>query len=310
MKLSAEQIARVTFGALASERTEDGLYLFRFPKQYIEAWSRQAPVLGERAKATAGIRLDFHTDSRYLTLWGFRGGRFELYLNGEPYAILHSDGQMHVTLSDGVEEEADTRVTVYFPAHATGVLGEIELSDGATVVPHVYSQKILFIGDSITQGWAAKHDPLSYAMRLSRALDADCVVQGVGGSYYCRECMGKMPFDPDTVVVAYGTNDCTKRKSAEELECEVHECLRFLAEVYAGKRIVVISPIWRCDTARLSVSLEDCRRIIRGEAERSGLHYIDGSTLVVHDLSLFTDGLHPNDEGFAIYAENLLRYLG
>ncbi len=310
MKLSAEQIASVTFGAMESEAREDGLHFYRFPKQYIEAWGRQASILGERAEATAGIRLDFHTNSRNLILRARTGACFELYLNGEPYAILRSSEPLQIALNDGAKEEADTRVTLYFPAHEAGVLEEVELCDGATLSAHAYSQKILFIGDSITQGWAAAHDSLSYAMRVARALDADCVVQGVGGSYYCRECMGEMPFDPDTVVVAYGTNDCTKRKSAEELSREAHACLSFLTEQYAGERILVISPIWRCDNAQLSVPLEECRSILCREAEQLGLDYVDGLTLVPHDPSLFADGLHPNDEGFAVYAENLLKYLG
>jgi lysophospholipase L1-like esterase len=254
--------------------------------------------------------LDFHTDSRTLTLRGFRGGRFEVYLNGVPHTALNSPDPLRILLSGGDGGEKSTRVTLYFPAHEAGIMGEVALSDGATVTPHVYSQKILFIGDSITQGWAAEHDPLSYAMRISRALDADCVVQGVGGSYYSRTCMGQLPFDPDTVIVAYGTNDCTKRGSLEELEQQAHACLAFLAKTYAGKRIVVISPIWRCDNARLSVPLGDCRALLCREAERLGLTYVDGLDLVPHDPALFTDGLHPSDAGFAHYAENLLKYLG
>ena len=309
MKISEKELARVTFGALASEKREDGLHLYRFPRQYIDAWDREAAVLGERARATTGIRLDFHTNSAHLSVSVCRG-RFELYLNGEAHAILTPAEPLCISLPVSTAETKDgTRVTIYYPAHEAGVLSAVELCDGATLVPHTYTQKILFIGDSITQGWEAKHDPQSYAMRISRALDADCVVQGVGGTYYCRACMGSIPFDPDTVVVAYGTNDCTKRRSLAELEVEARACLHFLAEEYAGKRILVLSPIPRCDTVRLSVPLEDCRALLRREAEQLGLVYVDGRTLVPQDPSLFTDGLHPHDGGFAVYAENLLPYL-
>ena len=43
-------------------------------------------------------------------------------------------------------------------------------------------------------------------------------------------------------------------------------------------------------------------------ARHRDMRVIDGTDLVTHDESLFGDGrLHPNDEGFAEYFENLVK---
>ena len=54
-------------------------------------------------------------------------------------------------------------------------------------------------------------------------------------------------------------------------------------------------------------SFEQARHIIRAAAEREGLYVVDGMELVPHVPSVYNDQyLHPNDLGFAFYAEKLL----
>ena len=183
----------------------------------------------------------------------------------------------------------------------------IELDDGAFVRPHKYDCKMLFIGDSITQGWASSLDSYSYAYRISSFFNAESVIQGIGGAYFNEESFDSLPFDPDIVFVAYGTNDFGHYKTYDELRahCEAH--LGLIAEEYKGKKVFVLSPIWREQRdGKAMGTFEGCRAIIIDAAEKLGLIHIDGLKLVPPLPSLFADGfLHPNDNGFSLYAENL-----
>ena len=51
------------------------------------------------------------------------------------------------------------------------------------------------------------------------------------------------------------------------------------------------------------------RKAIAAEAEKYGFISVDGALLVPPVAELYTDGLHPNDIGFSIYAENLIRIM-
>ena len=85
-----------------------------------------------------------------------------------------------------------------------------------------------------------------------------------------------------------------------------------LRRTYPNAKIFVITPIWRADHERITKvgSFADIQAIVRNAAERVGLTVVDGLTLVPEDVGLFFDGyLHPNDEGFRFYAENLLAHM-
>ena len=57
-------------------------------------------------------------------------------------------------------------------------------------------------------------------------------------------------------------------------------------------------------------TFENACAIVKEEAEALGLTVIDGLTLVPPMPEFFADEyLHPNDLGFGVYAENLIRAL-
>ena len=49
--------------------------------------------------------------------------------------------------------------------------------------------------------------------------------------------------------------------------------------------------------------------VIIEEAAKRGFVHIDGYSLVPHMNEYYTDGLHPNDLGFALYGQNLVRQI-
>lgn len=315
MRLTLEQIRSITTGSLRTEQKEDGIHFFKCTEKQIDAWYKQSDFLGNGAKTTTGVRLDFHTTSKRLSFRASQGNKYELHVDGllrrQFLMDAEPDRTATHTLSDPLgATQKSVRVTLHLPSHEVGVLDWLEVDDGATVIPHKYDCKMLFIGDSITQGWQSEFDTNSYAYRVSRHFNADSVIQGIGGSYYCTDTFDALPFDPDTVILAYGTNDFGHYKTAEEMRRQVADYLSLIAKRYASKRIFVISPIWRGAQEAPMGSFALCRSIVAEEAERQGLRCIDGLSLVPPLPEAFTpDLLHPNDLGFAAYAENLIAQL-
>ncbi len=312
MKLTETTIRSITFGAPRIEKEVDGLHFYRCTPKQVEAWEALNPTLGYRAKCSGGVRLDFHTDSTRLLLSTAQGVKFDILIDGllaAHFRFDHAKGQEIAGLELG---EGEKRVTIVFPSHDDGgVLRALELDDGASVTPHVYDKKFLFIGDSITQGWNTVYDSNSYAYLVARHFNADCVINGIGGAYFHETVFDRIDFEPDIVFIAYGTNDFSHHKSLEELR---HHCGAFLDQVkeaYPNAEIYGIAPIFRTDLnkERKMGSWQQCRDAIFDEITKRGLNLIDGYTLVPHLPEFFADAVHPNDLGFAAYAENLIKAL-
>ena len=313
MNLTIEQIKSVTFGALRIEEQSNGLHFYKCTQKQIDAWYVLSKTLGTRAELTApGVRLDFHTNSKHLSFGAI--GEFEVYINGlfrAKYNMEKLGGRAELALCDPLGDALDeVRVTLIFPSHFLGAaLQRLSLDDGSYIKPHQFDRKILFIGDSITQGWDSGYDSLSYAWRVMRFFNADGVVNGVGGGYFHPTVFDHIDFDPDIVILALGTNDFCKNSTTEEMRAKVSGFMDPLAKEYAGKTIFCLSPIWCAAQEKPMGHFRDCRRVVIGEAKKRGFIHINGLDLVPPDPVFFADAtpLHPNALGFGIYAENLIR---
>jgi len=311
MILTLEQIKSITVGAVNIRTEANGIHFYKCTDKQNEAWDKLSETLGMRARTTTGVRLDFVTNSQKLTVKAF-GGKFEIYVDGllRVQHILNQSTEITEELSAPLGEKKESyRVTVCFPSHGIGVLESISLDDGATLTVPEYDVKMLMIGDSITQGWNSKYDTFSYAYRVTRFFNANSVIQGIGGAFYHEDTFDSIDFAPDIVTVAYGTNDFNRYSTYDEFRAHVKAHLALIAKEYSGKKIFVLSPIWRSDLhTRPMGTFDGARQIVIDEAESLGLIHIDGLKLVPPMKEFFADAhLHPNDEGFSQYAENLIK---
>ncbi len=318
MKLSLEQIQKITVGAIEVIQQDDGIHFYRSTKKQIDAWTALKPEIGARAACATGVRLDFHTTSKFIRFGTAGGQKYEVYVNGlfrEYFDMNESElKEGYVELNEAnYPIAAEHRVTLYLPAHnAEAVVTFVELEDGASLVPHEFDTKMLFIGDSITQGHAADRDSLSYANRVSRYFNAESIVNGNGSAYFHESTFDTPDFAPDTVIVALGTNDFDHFKSKEEMVYHANAYLKLVAEAY-GKtaKLFYISPIWRGDLwkrERAVGTFDECRNTLASIATSHGFVHVDGLTLVPHSPEFFMDKfIHPNNVGFGIYAENLIK---
>ena len=313
MKLNFDTIKKITVGALEIYEESDGIHFCKCTQKQLSAWKALAPHLYTNSAATTGIRLDLHTNSSKFKFTVASGRKFEIYINDVLiYDIYNND------LTDGSYEiglEGENRVTLIFPAHGEPcVLRSVEIDDGAYVKPHTFDKKLLFIGDSITQGWESGVDSLSYAYRVSRFFNADSVIQGVGGGYFHDTVFDKdIPYDPDAVIVAFGTNDWGAFQSIDDLKYHANAFLSAVRNKYGNKKLIALSPIWRGATEGVikpTGSFAEVCETVKALIVDNGFILIEGETLVPHRHEYFSDkNLHPNALGFGIYAETLIRYL-
>ena len=316
MKLSIEQLRAVTRGAVELEQCENGVRFWRMTKAQRQYYLDRGDEMHIRNSGhSAGVRLAFLTDSRTLRfsadllpdLEG-NGLCFDVYENGAMIAHTGEAGEpvkdCFVPLSEG-----ETLVEIYFPWAKGVVLNELCLDDGATLTPHKRPRKLLAFGDSITHGSLATYPSLTYTNRLAAMLDADLENRGIGGDHFSAGVAAlEMVEDPDIVTVAYGTNDWSHWGACFDEECP--NMLKNLAERYSTANIFVISPLWRGDWDRegsMKLRLPELYgKICEYAAPYSNIKVINAWNFVPHLPAFFGDGhLHPNDLGFACYAERL-----
>ncbi len=312
MQLSFEQINTLVVGAVEIWEEENGLHFGKCTKEQILAWKEIDPTLFNNAIPTTGVRLDFHTDSDYVKMLLGADGKYEIKIDGvlkEQYICTEKNREITIVLGERGKEK---HVVFSLPSHLrAGVILGIEIADGSYVKKHAFDRKILFVGDSITQGYKAVYDMCSYAYQISDYLNADSVIQGIGGSFFAPSTVLPTGYQPNIVFVAYGTNDFTRLKTIVELEKNAESYISKLQSLYADAKFFVISPIWRMDEhqTREMGEFKACCDCIKLVAKRLGAEIIDGDTLIPHFSEFMADDLHPNDLGFTAYALNALKQL-
>ena len=335
MRLTLEQIRSITAGALEVRQEEDGIHFTRCTPRQTAVWYGVRQDLGRNSEMTAGIKLDFYTNSRLFSFTPGAPGKYEIYIDNvltyyytaedfvaedfvaEDFAAgdfatkdLATDnfasGRKKQISLDGEEH----RITLYLPAHSKGVLESVELEDGATIIRHKYDCKILFIGDSITQGWDSQWDSLSYAQCVSRFFNAEILNQAVSGTMFREEAFEEeINFEPDIIITAYGTNDWNYYKDPDEAKTHCTRFLDKMAERYSDRKVIGISPVWRGDREKDTAlgSFAAWTSYIKENISVHRMFLIDGETLTPHHKDFYFDKfLHPNAIGFEIYALNLI----
>ena len=316
-KLEYEEIRSLSAGALTFEKEEGGLAFYKGTEEQTAAILRDHPALLPAAKAATGVRLDFETDAEELAFTFASGSRLELLLDGILVKTWHGaprerTGIALSTLAPLKMDGGLHRVTMIFGSHGERtVLSSLEIGEGARLERHRYERKLLFIGDSITQGWHSRFDALSWAWRTSLYFNADSVIQGIGGDRFRPGAILPLPFRPDAVFLALGTNDFTSFDDREEFLGRVRGVLERLGEIYGEKRVFILTPPPRFDgESRPAGDHALFRGLIAEETLKRGFFPVDGEALLPRDESFFADAVHPNDDGFSLYAENLWRILG
>ena len=336
MDLTLEQLQSIALGAVWVRRQEDGIVFSRFTDEQLALYDNTTIPYQENFHNTirynAGIRLSFRTNSRKLYIAGHfyktrevrRHFSIDVQVNGQyldsldnfshrPVPVRYIDepyemGDYEKTFELG---EGEKTVQVYFPWSICPVFKHIALDNGASLIPVRPKKKLLVYGDSITQGFDALRPCNRQIGKLADMLGAEEISKACGGEcFYEPLARLKDDFTPDYIYVAYGTNDWGK-KTYEDFIANCRGFFAGLRQMYPAVPMIVVTPIWRklWQTEKEFGPFHNVEKGIRETvAVYDNIHVICGFDFVPKDPAFYSDqSLHPNDAGFAHYAENLLK---
>jgi len=307
MKLTNEQLKAIYHGALWYQETEDGyLQAFQYTKEQNEYFEKVSDFWFERCTASTAKTLEFVTEAtscsfEYKFLWVGSEDSVELWIDGQAVEIRYvKDIEKEGTLSFDLPE-GSKNVMIYLPADATMVIRNFEIN--GTYKQAEKKEKVLWMGDSITQGFGPLRSGHTYVSVANRLLNYDIINQGIGGYVYDKNVLMQMyGYKPDKIIISMGTNQF----GTESME-GIEEYYERLKEIYGDTPVLCILPLWRDDVPNgLPTLIKFCNNLKKIAEKYSNVTVVDGFKLVPHLPEYFLDKLHPNCLGCEVYGRNLV----
>lgn len=308
MILTNKELQNFYFGAYSFEERDDGyLQAFQYTKEQMEYFKGAFDFWYDRCMATTAKTIEMKTDAQkisfeYKIIWKGSEDSFELMIDG---LITKIDYVKDVKEEGKLEWQLPARMknlVIYLPADATILIRNFEIDSKAE--RPVKNEKVLWLGDSITQGFGPLRSAQTYVSVANRLLNYDIINQGIGGYVYDKKSLLKMPgYTPDKIIVALGTN-----QYGSETMKDVEEYYETLMSVYGNEiPVLCISPLWRGDKQEDSPIFERfCDNVKKIAGSYKNVKVIDGFKLVPHLSEYYLDNLHPNCLGTETYGRNLV----
>ena len=316
MKLTNEELKKIYCGALYFEETEDGyLKANQYTKAQMDYFEKAFLMWFERCDASSAKTIEFKTAARkvsfeYKIIWKCSEDSIELAIDGLVTEIAYlKDIDMEGSISWDMPE-GEKNVTIYLPSDATILIRNFEID--STYESIQKNEKVLWLGDSITQGYGPLRSYQTYVSVANRVLNYDILNQGIGGYVYDKNSLMKMEgYNPDKIIVALGTNQYGDENGPQV----VREYYETLIGIYGEAiPILVITPLWRGDNLEGVPTLEKfCATIREIVGKYKNIKVVDGFKMVPHLEEYYLDNLHPNGLGTEVYGRNLveeIRQLG
>lgn len=297
-----------------------------------EYWLKRITMkISEQAWKTAGIQLQFQTDSNRLTF------RYSCISDKTQKISFLLDNRLYEeyeiqTGEDGIKEidilldgMASKLVNVVLPYSAEMTLYGIGIDDNASLTPYADERKIVcFYGDSITHGSCATSQVNTYPYLVGQKLNVQTINQGYGGSAFPDPSIGTFlskDISWDALCIAIGTNTYAQGYESDIEFKKLYRVFLELTRQHKPKQpIFCITPIWRGNADRdgrlnsRNNSLQDYRNATTRAVQElqksdSNLYLIDGLSLINSERGLSQDCLHPDDLGMELIAEGIVREL-
>ena len=329
MKLTFDQIKSITRGAAWLEELGGQVRFHRFTEEQEALYLEYNGGFFEKCFATTGIVLRFRTDSvkmriratvlkatsrAYFSVDILKDGEVLGYLDNFSGADVSGDYTIKgfpfgSFMKDFALGEGLKTIEIHLPWSSDLRLDALELEIGALVEPVARPHTLMTFGDSITQGYDALRPMNCYTVKLAELLCADEINKSIGGErFFPALASCKDPEAPDYISVAYGTNDWGVG-TWKEFSKNCPAFYKKLREAYPEAKIIALAPVWRKDMNEVR---KCCDFLKIGEVIRDAVKdipdavFIDCFDMIPRDEKYFADfRLHPNDEGFRHYSENL-----
>ncbi len=209
--------------------------------------------------------------------------------------------------------------------------------------------KILFLGDSITEGVGASAPETNYVSLVGKNTGHDVINYGVSGTRIARQKrvsastrwdfdfrlrLTIMPDEADFVFVFGGTNDFghgnlhigkVGERDENTFVGGLYLLIDALIEKYGKEKLCFLLPLRRFDESaqkckgenadEIGVCLEEYVKAMREILTNYGIEYIDlykngfPKPLVNTGDEYTVDGLHPNDNGYEFLANIICNYI-
>lgn len=193
------------------------------------------------------------------------------------------------------------------------VLGGIAVLSSLNARPEASGTRVAFYGDSYTLGTGAS----SPERRWSSIVSADRgwrefnPSQNGLGFVNHRDDFADLPDliiadHPDLVIITLGLNDnFSFDRAAPQIEAAISSDFAKLSAALPETRFVVVEPFWYTDDRPESVEI--IIGWVRAAAADIDADYIAGASrwIAGHPDWMASDGLHPNDEGYAEMARRM-----
>ncbi len=307
MVLTNEELKELYFGAYEFEETKDGyLQAFQYSKKQMEYFKGALDFWYERSMASNAKTLEFTTRAEkvsfdYRIIWKGSPDSFELAVDGFISGIVYVKDIMDSGTIEWDLPKGEKKVVIYLPADAVALIKNLTLN--GEVKRAVKDEKVLWLGDSITQGYGPLRSGCTYVSVANRILNYDIINQGIGGYIYDKNSLMEMEgYRPDRIIVALGTNQYGDNDMSA-----VEEYYETLMGIY-GEDIPVlcIKPLWRGDSVDgLPQLMTFCDKVRDIAGRYSNVSIVDGMKMVPHFPEYFLDNLHPNCLGCETYGRNL-----
>lgn len=308
MQLTNEELKKYYFGAYRFSETAEGyLQAFQYNEAQVAYFKEASDFWYDRCMASSAKTLEFITTAteisfEYKIIWIGSLDTFELAVDGVISQIVYvkdldKEGKLTFTLPEGSKH-----VIIYLPADATVLVRNCEIN--ATAERPQKNGKVLWLGDSITQGYGPLRSAHTYVSVANRLLNYEIINQGIGGYVYDKKSLMKMEgYTPEKIIVSLGTN-----QYGTESMVDIEEYYERLFELY-GKDIPVLSiiPLWRGDSPEGIPTLEKfCERLKEICLRYANIKIVEGFKLLPHLPEYYLDNLHPNALGAEMYGRNLV----
>ena len=301
MKLSNNTIKKLIFGAYQFKENGGYLEAYRFSDEQLDAHPVGNPY-HYRLLGSAGITLEFKTDAesmgfdyvvKNIAFWD----SIDVFVDGIMHHSVaidtiadketkHGKGKFAFTLPAGKNK----KVCVYFPTDCTLCIKNLTINGTYSAINKSRKKKVLWIGDSITQGYGSQLASYGYVSVAKRILDWNITNQGIGGYGFCCDILHPLEGDFDRIFVALGTND----KLKPEFHDNVENFFKKLSSLFPSTPVTVITPLWRADME----GIYEARDYITDVSKKYPLFdVIDGVTLMPNAKPYLYDHVHPNGLG-------------
>jgi len=312
-------------GVISLQRSKEFTMPWRIPYDKVDlfAWT-----LAEKAAMPAGVRIEFRTDSDWvelITTPEAERSAVDIFCDGIFKSTMPTINKDHIKFAD--LGEYNKEIQIWLPQQGEFRLKGIEISDTSSISKSNINQnpKWITYGSSITQCRDADSPSLTWPSIVARSNNLDLTCLGYGGECHLDPLVAKAirDSDADLISLCLGINIYAYSSlNQRTFQPGIWAFIELIREKHAEVPMIVMSPIYasrdKAETTDNDVgfTLQKMRREIEESVEvlkRLGdknIHYINGLDIFhERNKNLLHDGVHPDNRGYALMAENISKLL-